>query len=131
MATLSLACPAWIPVTHRRPGQFLLTSTSSQIMVPPTPTLGADVRARTLYFLRNRKEWNHWPFLPVVRRSSGTEELGVVFDCFAAGGPAGYSCTVWATNLFLLPRRLDQFLMLPKEVFDVPEELTKAGWVVD
>lgn len=100
-------------------------------MTKPTPHVGTEVRARTLYLLTHRQEWNHWPYLPMVRRCSATRELGVVFDCLAAGGPAGYTCTVWAANLFMLPHRLDQFLALPKEVFDTPEELVAAGWCVD
>jgi hypothetical protein len=90
-----------------------------------------NARARTLYLLTNRQEWNCWPFLPVIRRSSGSEEFGVVFDCLRAGGPAGFSCAVWKVNLFMMPPQMEQFLMLPKEVFDTPDELADAGWVVD
>ena len=35
------------------------------------------------------------------------------------------------TNLFLLPRRLEQFLALARETFDTPEEVADAGWCVD
>ena len=38
--------------------------------------------------------WAHWPFLPVVRRTRGREELGVVFDARAAQ-LTGFSATVF------------------------------------
>jgi hypothetical protein len=87
-------------------------------------------RERTLLFLSNPALWPHWPFLPVVRRSRGHEELGVVFDSRAAG-LTGYSSTVVFCNLFRLPPEFEQFLALPKEVFDSAEELAGAGWSVD
>ena len=98
----------------------------------PTVPLAGVARARTLYFLANRTLWPLWPFLPVVRRRPGCEEeLGVLFDSLNAGGPPGYSCAVVLVNIFLIPRRLEEFLALPKEVFDLPEELADAGWCVD
>ena len=98
----------------------------------PTVPLSDVARARTLYFLAHRKEWPKWPFLALVRRRPGCEEeLGVLFDSLNAGGPPGYSCTVVKINIFLLPQRLEEFLALPKEVFDLPEELADAGWCVD
>jgi len=30
-----------------------------------------------------------------------------------------------------MPRTMETFLALPKEVFDTPEEIGAAGWVVD
>jgi hypothetical protein len=97
-----------------------------------TLTPGETARARTLHFLGRRELWPHWPFLPVVRRRPGQdEELGVVFDALGACGLAGYSSTVFAVNLFLLPPALDQFLALPHETFDTAEELFDAGWTVD
>jgi hypothetical protein len=97
-----------------------------------TPSNVEDDRARTLFFLTHSKHWPHWPFLPVVRRRPGCEEeLGVVFDSLNAGGPAGYTCTVLFSNLYLLPHRLDQLLNLPRETFDTAEEVADAGWSVD
>ncbi len=87
-------------------------------------------RSRTLLFLTTPALWPAWPFLPVVRRRTGGEELGVVFDSRAAG-LTGYSATVVLTNLFMLPDDLAAFLALPKEVFDAAEELIEAGWCVD
>ena len=89
-----------------------------------------DPRARTLLFLSCPALWPNWPFLPVVRRTRGTEELGVVFDARTAR-LTGYSAAVFKTNLFLLPPDLAAFLALPREVFDTAEELTDAGWLVD
>ncbi|MBP3956875.1 hypothetical protein J8F10_16510 [Gemmata sp. G18] len=87
-------------------------------------------RDRTLLVLTAPVLWPHWPFLPVVRRTRGTEELGLVFDARTAR-LTGYSATVFRTNLFALPARLDAFLALPKEVFDGAEELVDAGWRAD
>ena len=90
----------------------------------------ARARERTLLFLTNPALWPAWPFLPVVRRTRGREELGVVFDARAAG-LTGYSATVFVTNLFLLPPDLSAFLALPHETFDTAEELISGGWLVD
>jgi len=97
-----------------------------------TLTPGETARLRTLHFLAHRELWPHWPFLPMVRRRSGQdEELGVVFDAIGACGLEGFSATVFKTNLFLLPPALEQFLALPHETFDTPEELLGAGRTVD
>lgn len=87
-------------------------------------------RDRTVLFLSNPALWPAWPFLPVVRRTRGHEELGVVFDARSAR-LTGYSATVFVTNLFALPPDFESFLALPKEVFDDAEELAAAGWCVD
>jgi hypothetical protein len=75
--------------------------------------------------------WPAWPFLPVVRRTSGGEHLGVVFDARHARGLTGYSATVFDCNLFMLPRTWSELLGLPREVYDSAEELADAGWRVD
>ena len=68
----------------------------------------------------------------MVRRKPGGElECGVLYDCWSVAGRAGLSATVFLTNLFLLPRTEEQFLALPKETFDTPEEVAAAGWRVD
>ena len=87
-------------------------------------------RERTVLFLATPALWPAWPFLPVVRRSRGREELGVVFDSRAAG-LTGFSAAVMICNLFALPASFDEFLALPKEVFDDVEELAQSGWRVD
>lgn len=87
-------------------------------------------RERTVLLLSAPALWPHWPFLPVVRRTKGAYELGVVFDARAAG-LTGSSATVFLTNLFLLPPDFDSFLALPHETFDGTEELVEAGWAVD
>jgi hypothetical protein len=87
-------------------------------------------RERTLLFLSNPALWPHWPFLPVVRRTRGHEELGVVFDARAAQ-LTGFSSMVFLTNMFLLPDSFEQFLALPHETFDSSEELADGGWSVD
>lgn len=93
---------------------------------PTTPSPMRDV-----HLMASPALWPTWPFLPVVRRSHGEQELGLLFDASAIPGLTGYRCTVWMANLFLLPRGLDAFLSLPKEVFDTFEEVAEAGWRVD
>ncbi len=67
----------------------------------------------------------------MVRRTGGCEELGVIFDARHARGLTGYSATVFACNLFLLPPDFESFLALPHETFDGADELADAGWRVD
>jgi hypothetical protein len=93
-------------------------------------TCARRAHERTVLYLSTPALWAHWPFLPVVRRSRGAEELGVVFDARAAG-LTGFSSTVFACNIFLLPDSFEQFLALPHETFDSSDELASAGWSVD
>jgi hypothetical protein len=93
-------------------------------------TRARRARERTVLFLSTPALWVHWPFLPVVRRTGGAEELGVVFDARAAG-LTGLSSTVYRCNVFLLPDSFEQFLALPHETFDSSDELASAGWSVD
>ena len=87
--------------------------------------------ARHRPFVSRPALWPAYPFLPVVRRTGGREELGVVADLVGLFGLTGYSATVFVTNLFCLPRTLDQFLALPREVYDSGDELVANGWRVD
>ena len=89
------------------------------------------VRDRTVLFVTTPALWPAWPFLPVVRRSRGTEELGVVFDAASVCGLTGFSATVVLCNLFELPPTVDEFLALPRECFDSADELAAADWRVD
>lgn len=89
-----------------------------------------QIRDRTMLFLSSPALWPAWPFLPVVRRTKGHDELGVVFDSRSAG-LTGYSSKVYLTNMFLLPARWEEFLALPHETFDSADELVLAGWQVD
>ena len=104
-------------------------------MTPPgrtVPTaLSTARRARVLAFFTRPSLWPAWPYLPVVRRSRGREELGVLFDFRGTSGRTGYSATVFATNLFLAPADERRLLLLSREVYDTPEELADAGWDVD
>jgi hypothetical protein len=88
-------------------------------------------RDRTVLMTATPALWPAWPFLPVVRRSTGSEELGVVFDARHTCGLTGYSATVFFANLFDLPRTLGAFLALPRETFDSAEELADAEWSID
>ena len=99
------------------------------------PTLGSALEShprRNLLFLSSPSLWCNWPFLPLIRRRPGQDqEYGVMFDAMTACEITGFSATVFLTNLLLMPSTLDQFLALPKEVFDSPEEIEAADWRVD
>jgi hypothetical protein len=88
--------------------------------------------ARDLFFFTHPEKWTTWPFLPVVRHLvDGEMDYGVLYDAMHATGRTGFSCTVVICNLFLMPENEDEFLALPKEVFDTPDEMAAAGWCVD
>jgi len=91
----------------------------------------AGVPARDLLFVTTPALWPAWPFLPVVRRTSGTQELGVLFDALGVCGRPGFATAVFRTNLFALPRTLPAFLALPREAHDTAEALLAGGWRVD
>src|SRR4051812_27258869 len=92
---------------------------------------GPPVPARDLLLVSTPALWPAWPFLPVVRRTRGAEELGVLFDARGVCGLTGYSATVFLTNLFTLPPTVDGLLALPREASDSAEELLTDGWRVD
>ena len=99
--------------------------------MPSTTTTECD-RSRNLLFLATPSLWGCWPYLPLVRRNPGEgEECGLLCDVMGLTGTPGSSATVFACNLFLVPADLDDLLALPKEVFDLPEEVYAAGWRVD
>jgi hypothetical protein len=100
--------------------------------MPTSPADALRARQRCLLFFREPKRWPTWPFLPLVRRRPGhAEELGLLFDTVGAVGLYGFSSTVFVCNLFQLPATLDAFLALPREVYDLPEEVADAGWAID
>jgi hypothetical protein len=89
---------------------------------------------RNLLFMANPRLWTVWPYLPLVRRpGKGGEdyECGLLCDLQGWRRLSGFRCTVFLTNLFLLPESPDQILDLAKETFDTFEELLAAGWRVD
>jgi hypothetical protein len=97
-----------------------------------TTSPNQSVRARNLLFFARPDLWPAWPFLPLVKRlPDKLEEYGVLFDAMGSHELPGFSAAVFLTNLFLMPRQLDEFLALPKEVFDTREEVADAGWCVD
>lgn len=87
--------------------------------------------ARHVLFVTSPALWPAYPFLPVVRRTRGREELGVLADLFGLYGLTGYGSTVFLTNLFGLPPTLGRFLALPRETYDTGDELVRGGWRVD
>lgn len=88
-------------------------------------------RDRAVLFLTNPILWPAWPYLPVVRRQNGREDLGVVFDFRGTTGRTGYSAAVFLTNLFLAPADERDLLLLPREVYDTAAEVVAAGWDLD
>lgn len=97
-----------------------------------TSTADCNIRLRNLNFLTRPELWPLRPFLPLVRRRSGTEdELGVLYDAVGDAQRYGLSATVYHANILMLPATLDEFLQLPHDSFDRPEEIFDAGWRVD
>src|SRR5262245_27408267 len=89
-------------------------------------------RFRNLLFLGSPALWPAWPFLPLVRRRPDqAEECGLLSDLLRLADLPGFSATVFFSNLFQLPRRLEELIELPREAFDTPEEVYAAGWRVD
>src|SRR3954470_18180683 len=101
-----------------------------------SPEVTRQQRARNLLFMSDPKRWVVWPFLPLIRPAPDGDQpcdvlCGVLCDMLGLHGMAGYRATVFLTNLFTLPVTLDDFLALPRETFDTPEEMFDAGWRVD
>ena len=63
-------------------------------MTTPAPLPPGDC-ARHLLLITTPALWPAWPFLPVVRRTPGAEDLGVMFDARGVCGRTGYSATVF------------------------------------
>ncbi len=91
-----------------------------------------NIRERSARFMSTPQLWPQWPFLPLVRRhDDGDMDYGVMADLFGAMALPGYGATVFGTNLFSLPKKLEGFLQLPHETFDTVDEVVAAGWTVD
>jgi len=100
-----------------------------KIMATPSPRK-ATLRDRLLF--ATPALWPTWPFLPVIRhKDGGGYDCGLMCDANVLFGVTGYSSSVFLCNLFLVPPTADEFLALPKEVFDTAEEVAAAGWVCD
>jgi hypothetical protein len=98
----------------------------------PTLCDAGHERRRNLRFLREPRLWPAWPFLPVVRRGHVEDlECGLVYDFRGTFGRLGYSATVFLANLFTRPPTEEEFVALPREVFDTADEVYDAGWRVD
>ena len=98
-------------------------------MNPPA----ARPRQRDLLMFRSPALWVCWPFLPVVRPTPDGpgQQLGVLYDAHSACGRYGFSATVFAANLFLLPSTEEQLFALPRLVYDTADEMAEDGWTVD
>jgi hypothetical protein len=58
-------------------------------MSPPTLDERRD-RLRQLLFFREPRLWPRWPFLPVVRRTDGVLQFGLLFDTAEEVHAAGW-----------------------------------------
>ena len=85
----------------------------------------------TALSLTNPALWPRWPFPPVVRRTAGREELGVVFDARSVCGTAGFSACGFGRNLFALPPTLAEVLAPPREAYDSADEPFGGGRLTD
>src|SRR5262249_26326331 len=90
------------------------------------PEEARALRVRNLLFLAEPGRWPVWPFLPLVRHGPEAEECGLLCDLMGLANRPGFSATVFLANLFLLPRGLDEFLALPHETYDTPDEVFAA-----
>ena len=88
-------------------------------------------RERSLLFIAHPGLWPMWPVLPLVRRTRGMQELGVMFDFKGTTGRTGFGATVLLSNLFELPPSERDLLALPREVYDSADEVVAAGWEID
>jgi hypothetical protein len=93
----------------------------------PIPSL----RARSVFYIARPGLWPAWPYLPVVRRTRGREELGVMVDFQGTTGRTGFGSAVFLANLFEVPLSERALLALPREVYDSADEVAEAGWAVD
>jgi hypothetical protein len=85
-----------------------------------------------LYFEKPQL-WRWYPFLPVARWTvpGAAPQCGILYDARGVSGLYGYSSTVFLANVFALPRTEAALLARPRYVYDSPDELANAGWVVD
>jgi hypothetical protein len=120
------------PSSTGRRAFFLFYSScqGGRVTTPTEQPLKAT--ARDVFFFTHPELWPTWPYLPVVRRhADGTMDYGVLYDAMHSTGRTGFSSTVFRTNYFLMPKDEDEFLSLPREIFDTADEMAAAGWRVD
>jgi len=90
------------------------------------------VRQCNLLFFTSPHLWSVWPFLPLVRRLPGKEEeYGLLFDTKKT--MKHWACLPRSSfaTCFWMPPTVEEFLALPKETYDTPEEIADAGWLID
>ena len=96
-----------------------------------TTLLSASDLARHALFVRTPALWPAWPFLPLIRRTGATEELGLLFDAWGVAELTGYTSSVFLCCLFELPSTVEALLASPRETYDSTDELLAHGWRVD
>ena len=96
-----------------------------------TTVVGASDLARHALFVRTPALWPAWPFLPLIRRTGATEELGLLFDARGVAELTGFSSTVFLCSLYELPPTVEALLISPRETYDSTDELLASGWRVD
>ena len=89
--------------------------------------------ARDLHFFAHPRLWPLYPFLPLTRRvgDNAERQCGLLYDARGVSGTYGYSCTVFMTNLFMIPRTEAELLAGPRCVYDSFDALADDGWAVD
>src|SRR5262245_52543179 len=101
----------WMGQPHqRRP--VVSSNTQENTM---TPSIRDEELQRNLLFMAHPKVWTVWPFLPLVRRpgKDGEDyECGLLCDLEGWLDLSGHRCTVFLTNLFLLPDKPEEMLAL-------------------
>lgn len=88
--------------------------------------------ARDLYYFTHPRLWPLYPFLPLTRSvGDNVRQCGLLYDARGVSGQYGYSCTVFLTILFSVPRTEAELLDRPRVVYDSFDELADDGWTVD
>ena len=96
-------------------------------------------RDRHLLILDTPPLWPAWPFLPLIRRTAGRDEYGLLYDpaitAWDAQSDSAHTThrrtSVVFANLFLLPATEAEFLALPQQQYESPATMYADGWQVD
>lgn len=100
------------------------------ILLDPKPRAMAEVIACPQLWPRPPG----WPFLLLMKKEEDGKIInGLMIDLFRQHGITGYSSTVFISNPRTNPDETDINKIIEsadKEVYDTPEEVVQAGWVL-
>jgi hypothetical protein len=84
-----------------------------------------SLEKESLAFLANPARWPAYPFLPLLKGDfgEGTDEVGVLY---ADGKPV-----IYRTNLFTLPKTVEEFRALPQSCYGSFADILADGWRID